>query len=97
MEFWVNLIVTAKEQSDKAADNLKGNCTYIDNNVWIYEGERWCLEDDGVLFNVISEGAVPCLGDLSQKELVELCSDIFDVDIYGVEYKSGKCPKVESK
>lgn len=90
IEFWVSLIVTAKGQMGEAERSLEANCTYIDNNVWIFEGDIGCLEEDGVLFNVIEEGAVPCLGDMSTKELVKLCEDIFGVDVYQQSFKGAK-------
>jgi len=87
MEFWTKLIVVAKEQSIKAAESLKGNCTHVDNWCWIFEGDLECLADDGVKFNELSEGAVPCLGDLSKGELVELCKDVFGIDVYNQSFK----------
>lgn len=82
MGFLVNLIVVAKEQTSEAMKCLRENCTYIDNNVWIYEGIPEILEDEGVIFKIINEGTVPCLGDMTKEELIELCKDVFDVDIY---------------
>jgi len=88
MEFWTTLIVVAKEQSIEAAKSLKANCTYVDNRCWIFEGDIECLADDGVKFNELGEGAVPCLGDMSKPELVELCEDIFGVDVYNQSFKA---------
>jgi len=87
MEFWTTLIVVAKEQSVEAASSLKANCTYVDNLCWIFEGDIEVLEDDGVEFNIIGEGAVPCLGDLSKAELVELCKDIYGINVYTQSFK----------
>ena len=86
MEFWTKLIVVAKEQTPEAVKSLKGNCTYVDNWCWIFEGEIGCLKDDGVKFNELSEGAVPCLGDLSREDLVELCEEVFGVNVYNQSY-----------
>jgi len=87
LEFWTTLIVVAKEQSIKAAKSLKANCNYVDNWCWIFEGDIECLEDDGVIFKTVSEGAVPCLGDMSKAELVELCEDVFGVNIYSQSFR----------
>ena len=87
MEFWTKLVVVAKEQSLEAVKSLKVNCTYVDNWCWIFEGEIECLVDDGVKFDVVGEGAVPCLGDLSKSELVELCEEVFGVDIYNQSFQ----------
>ena len=86
MEFWTKLIVVDKEQTVEAAKSLKENCTPIDNWCWIFEGDIECLEDDGIKFNVIGEGAVPGLGDMTKKELVELCEDVYGVDVYKMAY-----------
>lgn len=82
IKFWVNLIKVEKEQSVEAAKSLKANCTYVDNWFWIFEGDTEALEEDGVKFKVVSEGAVGSLGDLTREELVELCEDVFGIDIY---------------
>ena len=87
MEFWTTLIVVAKEQIPEAVKSLKGNCTYVDNWCWIFEGDIECLVDDGVKFNEIAEGAVPCLGDMSKAELVELCKDVFGINVYNQSFK----------
>lgn len=86
LEFWVKLIVADKEQTYRAMESLAGNCTTVDNFCWIFEGDIEALEDDGVVFNVLGEGAVPCLGDMSHDDLISLCYDVFGVDIYSQSY-----------
>lgn len=86
MMFWTSLIVVRKKQTLEAAKSLKVNCTYVDNKCWIFEGETWALEEDGVIFKVVGEGAVPALGDMSKKELVELCKGIYGIDVYKQSY-----------
>jgi len=86
MEFWVTLIDAAKKQSAIAAESLSDNCTHIDGCCWIFEGEIFVLEEDGIKFNEVAEGAVPCLGGLSKSELVDLCDDVFGVDVYKQAY-----------
>jgi len=87
LEFWTTLIVVAKEQTVEAVRSLKANCTYVDNWCWIFEGDLDVLTEDNVKFRAIGEGAVPCLGDLSKPELVELCMDVFGVDVYNQSFK----------
>ena len=73
MEFFVKLIKTSKTNQD-----IEGNCTHVFGNIWLFEGEIDCLtDDDSVKVDVIDEGVVGCLGDMGQKELIELCKDTF--------------------
>lgn len=87
MLFNVNLIVVASKQTDEAIKSLKANCTYVNNNVWIMEGDLWVLTLSGVKFHKIGEGVVGCLGDLSTQELVKICKDVFGIDVYKQEFK----------
>ena len=82
MEFWTTLIKTAEVQSENARVSLMENCIYVDNNVWIFEGDVEALDYDRVNFEILSEGMVPSLGDMDTKELVELCKNNFGVDVY---------------
>lgn len=75
MEFWVTLIKTLEEPKGKALESLKANCTYVDKNFWIMEGEVDVLRDDGVVLEEVAEGAVGSLGGLSKKKLKEICWD----------------------
>jgi hypothetical protein len=77
MEFWTKLIQAKKTQTPEARKSLEENCTQVTDDIFIFEGDIECLEDDGVKFEVLDEGAVPCLGDLSKAELVELCKERF--------------------
>lgn len=79
IEFWTTLIEAEPIQTDKAMKSLQGNCTYVDNFFYIFEGDIEVLQEDGVKFCEHGEGAVPCLGDMSQGELVKLCWDVFGV------------------
>ena len=90
MEFLTNLIVVKKEQSVNALKSLKINCTRVDNWCWIFEGELWVLEEDGVKFNIVESGAVPCLGDMTRDQLVKICENRFEVDIYKQNYCSSR-------
>ena len=88
-EFLVNLIVinSPVNQTQKAIESIEANCTHIDNNVYLMEGDIESLKDDGVDFNVMEEGVVGPLGGLSTKELVKVCVDAFEIDIYTLSYK----------
>lgn len=77
MEFLVNLIETSENLTDAMKEDLKANCTFIKNNIWIYEGDQEALN---ARFRVLDTGIVCCLGDLSENELIELCKDTFDFD-----------------
>jgi hypothetical protein len=77
MMFEVKLILAEKEQSEHGKQELKDNCTFVKNDVWIFEGEEYAL---GAKFTVLDYGIVPPLGDYSQKELVILCKQTFEFD-----------------
>ncbi len=79
MEFWVKLIQVEKEQSIEAAASLKANCTYVDNWLWLFEGDEWALEEDGVRFKVLDEQAIESTR-LTKEELVKLCKDTYVFD-----------------
>lgn len=78
MEFHVNLIMVEDKQTRKAQESLKANCTHVGDGYYLFEGELWALEEDGVKFRKLDEGIVGPLGDLSKKELFELCYNTFD-------------------
>ena len=80
MEFWVKLIKVEKEQSVEAVASLKVNCTHVDKYLWLFEGDEFALEEDGVKFKVLDEQAVGSLGGLSKLELIDLCKDTFCLD-----------------
>jgi len=87
MEFYVNLIVTKKEQTKKALKSLKGNCTKICDNVYFMEGDVSCLCDDEVIFNLMDEDLiVGSLGGLTEKKLIKMCEDDFGIDVKKFKY-----------
>ena len=85
VEFWVSLIKVANGNNPAAKAALEDNCTHVKGSYWIFEGETDCLEDYGVAFEIVGEGAVGCLGGLSQEELVAVCLDDLCVDLSAVE------------
>ena len=85
VEFWVSLIKVSNGNNPAAKAALEANCTHVKGPYWIFEGETYCLEGDGVNFEVIGEGAVGSLGGISQAELVAVCLNDFGVDLSAVE------------
>lgn len=92
MEFLTSLIVVDDYQPQRAIESLHANCTHVFGNVWIFEGNTEVLEEDGVRFNVVLEAAVPSLGGLSQKELIELCDDCFGEDVRALSFSDANMP-----
>lgn len=80
VEFWVKLIKINGIQSKESQKSLNGNCTHVKGNYYIFEGDEWVLEEDGVKFKIIEEGAVGCLGGLTEKQLIKVCEESFGVD-----------------
>jgi hypothetical protein len=74
--FRVNLLRIKKAESDLAKQSLDINCTFIANDLYFMEGMHECLSDDGIEYDYICEGVVPCLGELHKSELVELAKGI---------------------
>ncbi|QZI89615.1 hypothetical protein SIPHO076v1_p0082 [Vibrio phage PS34B.1] len=73
MEFFVNLIAANEQDEPAQRAELEENCTHITKNYWFYEGDLEALNDYGVRFDLIDENiAVPSLGDLTEKELIDL-------------------------
>ena len=87
VEFWVSLIKVSNGNNPAAKAALEANCTHVKGPYWIFEGETYCLEGDGVNFEVIGEGAVGSLGGLSQSELVGVCLNDFGVDLNAEEHQ----------
>lgn len=80
LQFEVNLIKVKNGHLSKIKEVLKKNCTFVKNDIWIYEGcLEYLAEDQLVVFDLIDTGIVGCLGDLSQKELIDLCHNTFDL------------------
>jgi hypothetical protein len=77
MQFWVKLIETVVDLSKEEKEELIANCTFIKNNVWIFEGDIEFLD---VRSRILDEGAVGCLGGLLQEELIEICKSTFNFD-----------------
>ena len=77
IQFQVSLILADKGQSLRQLEELEGNCTFVKNNLWIFEGD---VEFLGAKFKVLDEGAVGSLGGLSEKELVKICKETFEFD-----------------
>jgi len=75
IEFWTSLIKTPEKN-----DFLTDNCTHVIGEYWIYEGVIESLEDAVTSYEVVSEGAVPCLGGLSRQELVNGCIEWYAVE-----------------
>lgn len=90
MEFWTTLIKVTKADNTVAPNAYKGttarksletNCTHVTGDYWIMEGETDALRDDGIEFKEIAEGAVGNLGDLTEKELIQVCLDSYGVKL----------------
>ena len=76
IEFWTSLIKTPE-----ANEFLNKNCTHVTGEYWIFEGENELLSDELDQFQIIAEGAVPCLGDFTEKELIAGCDEWFGIEI----------------
>lgn len=83
--FAVTLIQVVKFTKPDAEESLKANCTHVKNDVWIFEGDDWCLSEDGVNFNVLDTGIVGSLGGLTEAELIQICKESFTFDHSAIE------------
>ena len=72
MEFWVNLVKIESAKTDRAKKSLHSNCCHVTGSYFFMEGDVECLADDGIQYEVISEGPVDSLGDLTEEEKVKL-------------------------
>jgi hypothetical protein len=80
MEFRVKLIlVESEKQEPLALSYLERNCTHVTKGYYIFEGEIDCLVDASVNFDLINEGFVGFLGDLTEDGLIEVCDEAFGV------------------
>lgn len=77
MEFFVKLIKADDNLSKEEKEELDANCTFIKNNIWIFEGDEVFLD---ARFTVLSGGVVGPLGGLSQEQLVGICKATFIFD-----------------
>lgn len=80
MEFWVKLIQVELGLSVEACKSLRANCTHVDGLLWLFEGDEWTLEEDGVKFKILDEQAIESTGGLSKEELIKLCKDTYCFD-----------------
>jgi len=78
MEFEVNLIKIGNYQNEIGWSFLRDNCTYISDKYYFYEGDEDVLLND-VECELIANGVVPSLGDLSKYDLIKLVKDRFNV------------------
>ena len=80
MEFYVSLVsVLNKGYSE---DTFNTNFIHVKDDFYIFEGDIEFVQDnDGVELVVVSEGAVPSLGGLSQKELIKICDERLGVEL----------------
>lgn len=76
MEFWTSLIKTPGTNKF-----LIANCTFVVGDYWIFEGDNEILEDELSQCEVVAEGGVPCLGDLTTEELVKGCLDWYGIEL----------------
>ncbi|MEW8042017.1 MAG: hypothetical protein AB2777_21400 [Candidatus Thiodiazotropha endolucinida] len=77
MEFWTALIKTPDD-----SEFLSDNCTHVVGEYWIFEGDNELLDDELSQHEIVAEGGVPCLGDLTTQQLIDGCADW-----YGVEFE----------
>lgn len=73
IEFWTTLIKVTRASTPEAKASLAANCTPVIGPYWIMEGDVDALRADGVRCREVAEGAVGCLGDLTQQQLIEVC------------------------
>ena len=78
MEFLVSLIRTHGVQTESAKKALLDNCTHVDGDFYLYEGDVDFL---GAEFTVLGEGVVNSLGGMSKRQLRDLCWSIFGIDV----------------
>lgn len=81
MEFWTTLIKVKNPPTESAKDALEANCTHVNRNYWIMEGDVDALRDEGVVCEEVAEGAVGALGGLSKNELIQVCLDSYGVRV----------------
>lgn len=74
ISFWVTLIkVEERDKNEQALEYLRANCTPVENGYYIFEGDTDCLYDNNVKYAECATGEVPPLGDLSLREIKEVC------------------------
>ena len=84
IEFWTTLIKVARKPKDpEALRRFHVNLTHVTGQYYVMEGDLDALREDcpGIAFRAIGEGAVGCLGDLTEDELKAICLDSFGVTL----------------
>ena len=76
MEFWTSLIKTPETNQF-----LVDNCTHVTGEYWIFEGDNELLADELQEYEIVTEGGVPCLGDMTEAELIAGCEDWYGIKI----------------
>jgi hypothetical protein len=64
--------------SKDMSDDFLYNTTHVTGDYYIFEGEHFALDGP---FEVVASGAVYCLGDLNEAQLIEVCKEGFGVDL----------------
>lgn len=83
MKFMVKLIEVENTADCQARKCLKANCEHVTGNLWLYEGDSFCLQ--GVDFKIIDEQPIDSFGSLSGKELIKMVEDNFNLDLSKIE------------
>ena len=78
MEFLVKLIYISKVSSKEAKVDLEDNCTLVQGNYWLFEGETEFLRGN-IDIEVIGERAVEAYGGLPRIDLIRMVRENYDV------------------
>ena len=81
VEFWITLIRLKGKQSPNAKKFIDDACTHATKNVYFYEGDTDCLDEEGVKYINLGEGIVGCLGGLTEKQKIEIIDESFGIDV----------------
>jgi len=68
MEFLTSLVKTSETNQF-----LIDNCTHVTGEYWIFEGDNELLKDELQKYEIVAGGVVPCLGDMTEAELIAGC------------------------
>ena len=60
--------------------DLEINCMHVKGPYWIFEGDIDFI-GEGIKLEIVEEGIVPSLGGLSERELIKVCKESFDVNV----------------
>ena len=80
IEFWVKLIEVTNLENKKAREKLEANCTHVNNDLWLFEGDEEYLQGDGLCFDVLDEQALEGTGGMNKKQLIKLCLETYVFD-----------------